>query len=219
MKVHEALCSMVISPNWRIWRQSSTTRAENIKRMILDDSWWDRAKYLLNFIEPILSIICYIDMDMPCFGEVYDGINSMVEKMKAIINEKEKDPEETFFNQLLQIIVERWNKMTTPLHLLAFALSPKYYSQELLTGTRVAPYRDPEVAQGYKATLCKLFHQDLWPAVRAEFMSFSSANDCGLEALWDKSRSPAHSWWYFHGEAYQQLQPTTIKILSQVLSY
>ena len=63
----------------------------------------------------------YIDMDRPCLGEVYDGIDSMIEDIRNIINEKEQDPDEMFFKELKVIMVERWNKMTTlciylPLH-------------------------------------------------------------------------------------------------------
>lgn len=66
-------------------------------------------------------------MDRPCIGEIYYGIDLMIEKMKSTINTKEQDPKETFFKQMHDIVEERWNKMTTPLHLLAFALSPKYF--------------------------------------------------------------------------------------------
>ena len=83
----------------------------------------------------------------------------MIEDIRNIINEEEQDPNEMFFKELQVIMVERWNKMTTPLHLLAFALSPSFYSQSVLKGstTRVPPYRDPEVAQGYKAALHNSF--------------------------------------------------------------
>lgn len=163
--------------------------------MILDDSWWDCVEYLLKFTEPILSMICYTEMDRRCLGDVCDGIDSMIEKMKVVINAKEKDLEEKIFKQIQQIIVEKWNKMTTPLHLLAFAFCLKYYSQQTLqdSDTRVAPYRDLKVAQGYKAAIRRLFHQDIQPKVRAELMSFSSTNDCGLEAFWDKNKVHAHS--------------------------
>jgi len=209
---------MVTSQNWSIWRQSSTERATKIKQLILDDHWWDHVEYLLSFTEPILSMIRYTDMDRPCLGEVYDGIDSMIEKMKAIINEHERDPRDTFFNQIHQIIEERWDKMTTPLHLLAFALSPKYYSTQLLSvGTRVAPYRDVEVSRGYKAAFRRLFvDPDIREAVRAEFIHFVSSMNMDVDALADKYKVDAHMWWYFHGQSFIHLQPLTIKILAQV---
>jgi len=41
--------------------------------------------------------------------------------------------------------------MTTPLHLLAYAMNPKYYAAELLSDPeRTAPNKNPEVAEGFK---------------------------------------------------------------------
>ncbi|KAH9291990.1 hypothetical protein KI387_042820, partial [Taxus chinensis] len=143
---------------WIGQRQSNTERAQKVKSMILDDTWWDRVEYLLSFTEPIMSMIRFTDMDQPCLGEIYDSIDSMIEKIKAVINAKEQDPEETFFKQVQSILIERWNKMTTPLHLLAFALTPRFYYTEILSlPGRVAPYRDVEVSEGYMAALARLF--------------------------------------------------------------
>ena len=154
---------MVTSANWSIWRQSNSERAAVIKERILQDSWWDRAEYLLKFTKPILSMIRYTDKDRPCLGEVYDGVDPMIEDIRAIINEKEQDLDEKLFKELQVIMVERWNKMTTPLHLLAFALSPRFYSQVVLkeSSTGVAPYKGPEVAQVYKAALRRLCPEHL----------------------------------------------------------
>ena len=52
-------------------------------------------------------------MNRPCLGVVYDGTNSMIEDIRNIINEREQDLEEKF-KELQIIMVERWNKMTTP---------------------------------------------------------------------------------------------------------
>ena len=82
------------------------------------ESWWEHVEYLLKIIEPIMSMLRYTDMDRPFFEEIYDGIDSMIEKIKQVINE-EQNPQETFFKQVQKIINERWNRMTTSLHLLA----------------------------------------------------------------------------------------------------
>lgn len=48
--------------------------------------------------------------------------------------------------------------MTTSLHLLAFALMPKFYSTKLLAlPRRVPPYRDAEIAIGYRASFRKIY--------------------------------------------------------------
>ena len=100
MLVRETLAGMVIGQGWIQWRQSNTERATNVKKMILENTWWERVEYLLSFTEPIMSMIHFADMDHPCLGMVYDGIDSMIELMRDVINKKEKDPEETFFREV-----------------------------------------------------------------------------------------------------------------------
>lgn len=209
---------MVISTNWTVWKQSSTERAEKIRDRILNEKWWDLVTYLLSITEPIMSMIRYTDMDRPCIGEIYDGIDSMLEKIKFTINEKENDPQEKFFKELEVIIVERWNKMTTPLHLLAYALTPKYYSNQFLDKPgRIPPWRDLEVSDGYKAAFLRLYpDDDLRDVVTNEFIEFANGNGLSVDALRHRSKKDAHSWWYFHGTCFQHLQPLAIKVLSQV---
>lgn len=157
-------------------------------------------------------------MDRPCIGEIYDGIDSMLEKMKCTINEREKDPNEKFFKEVEAIVVERWNKMTTPLHLLAYALTPKYYSNQFLDKPgRIPPWRDLEVSDGYKAAFLRLYpDDDLRDIVTNEFIEFANGNGLSVDALRHRSKKDAHSWWYFHGACFQHLQPLAVKVLSQV---
>ena len=108
--------------------------------------------------------------------------------------------------------------MTTPLHLLAYALSPRYYSGEILSiPGRVALYRDPEASTRYKRAFSRFFSDpDVASNVRREFVAFVSGKFAEPDAINDQSRLDAIGWWYLHGERYMYLQPLAIKILSQV---
>eukprot|EP01018_Ginkgo_biloba_P002712 Gb_02256 [translate_table: standard] len=151
LEVKSSLCNMVINDVWDIWRLSNTDRAQELKRTVLDDIWWGRVRYLLNFFEPIVSMIRLTDTDTPCLGEVYGGMDSMPEKIMEVIRLEEKGESETFYNEIQDIIVKRWNKMTTPLHTLAYALNPKFYHEDILSiPSRKAPNKDKEVSDGYK---------------------------------------------------------------------
>lgn len=158
MEVRQALQAMVIDPLWESWKTSTSDRGKKIKSIILDDAWWDKVQYLLRFTEPILTLIRAFDTDTPCLGEVYENIDSMLERIREIIRASENDPYETFYYLVKDIVTERWNKMTTPLHLLAYALHLKYYHSKILSlPGRTTPNKDSEVVQGYKTTLRKIY--------------------------------------------------------------
>jgi hypothetical protein len=108
--------------------------------------------------------------------------------------------------------------MTTPLHLLAYALSPRYYSQSMLRlPGRVAPFRDSEVSKGALGALNKIFRDpEIGDIARDELGSFVSGRDFDSIAVSDLSKRDAIKWWYLHGQDYKYLQPLAIKILSQV---
>ena len=126
-----------------------------MKMIVVDDEWWDRVEYLLAFSKPIVDLLRMLDTDKPSLGEVYEGIDSMIEKIREVINAKEKDPDEVFY-EVKDILTKRWNKMTTPLHLLAYALNPKYYSAELLSDpNRSAQNKDPKVSLVFKKTISR----------------------------------------------------------------
>lgn len=96
-------------------------------------------------------------------GEVYDGIDTMVEKIVKIITwEAPTLPfvDFDFAEQVRSIIVTRWNGFNTPLHTLAHALMPRFYDEELIVesnGKRKAPHEDKEVANGVKKAFQRLF--------------------------------------------------------------
>lgn len=95
---------------------------------------------------------------------------------------------------------------------------PRYYSADVLRlPGRVPPFRDAEVADGYKRALAKIFQDpEIGAIVRSEFAAFNSGEDFHPIAIADQSRMGAIKWWYLHGQAFMYLQPLAIKVLSQV---
>jgi hypothetical protein len=82
--VKEALCQMVISNQWGGWKQADTGRAKNVKDLILNDDFWSRVEYVLEFTEPIMSMLRFADTDEPCLGDIYDAMDSMLERVKMV---------------------------------------------------------------------------------------------------------------------------------------
>ena len=47
-----------------------TERAQTMKRLVVDDEWFDRVEYLLAFTKPIVDFLRMFDTNMPNLGEV-----------------------------------------------------------------------------------------------------------------------------------------------------
>ena len=110
------------------------------------------------FTKPIAYLLRMFDTYMPNLREVYEGIDSMIEKIRMVINAKENDSDEIFYREVKDILTKRWNKMTNPLHLLAYAVNPKYYVAELLSDLeRTTPSKDSGASQAFKKAFGKLF--------------------------------------------------------------
>ena len=168
------MCSSDLSSFWNQWRQSQYDRAQAVKKLVVDDEWWDKVEYLLAFTKPIVDLLHMFDTDMPNLREVYEGFDSIIETIWVVINAKEKDSKEFFYREVKDILTKRWNKITTPLHLLAYVVNPKYYVAELLSDPeRIAPSKDPEVSQGFKNAFRKLFvDPEIGLQIHSEFVHF-----------------------------------------------
>ncbi|KAH9326345.1 hypothetical protein KI387_006523 [Taxus chinensis] len=222
VKVKEDLRNMVIDNDWTKLRQVNTDKATKVKSLILDDEWWAKVVYLVNCTKPILSMIKYVDIDAPRMGEIYGRIDSMVERIKEIIQTKEQDLEETFYKEVKSVVMKMLNKMITPLHLFAYALNSRYYSSKILgLPNRQPPYNDSKVANGTRAAM-KRFFPDPYVAsvVRNEMgMFLTSKGSMGeVEAHFDKNTMSPGIWWCVHGHDAKYLRPMATKILSQVAS-
>eukprot|EP01018_Ginkgo_biloba_P005359 Gb_11609 [translate_table: standard] len=140
-------------------------------------------------------------------------MDSMLEKIRL----EEKDESETFYNEIQDIIVKRWNKMTTPLHILAYALNPRFYHEDILSiPGRKAPNKDKEVSDGYNKVFRKLYPDaKIGCDVRMEFSEFAFSQNSydDIDALIDRKAMPSVSWWNYHGGSAKHLRTLVVCIL------
>ena len=73
---------MVVSNKWGGWKQDDTEKAKIVKDLILSDDFWNRVEYALKLTEPIMSMLRYADTDEPCLRNIYDAMDSMLERIK-----------------------------------------------------------------------------------------------------------------------------------------
>lgn len=120
---------MVISEQWAYFRDEDIVKAQSIKERILDDLWWDKIEYILDFTKPIIDMLRTADTDKPTLHLIYEMWDSMIESVKAVIfrhEGKTYEEESSFYDAVHGILLDRWNKSNTPLHCLAHSLNPRY---------------------------------------------------------------------------------------------
>lgn len=128
LAVKESLVLMVVSEKWNTYRDDHVSQAQFVKEKVLNDVWWDKVNYILEFTDPIYSMIRAADTDKPCLHLIYEMWDTMIEKVRTAIyrhERKEYHEESTFYLTVNEILVSRWAKSNTPLHCLAHSLNPK----------------------------------------------------------------------------------------------
>ncbi|XP_024016255.1 uncharacterized protein LOC112089734 [Eutrema salsugineum] len=86
------LQAMVISQKWSSYREDDTEKAVLVKEKIVNDNWWEKVSYILDFTRPIYDMIRFCDTDKPCLHLVYEMWDSMIEKVKLEIYKREARP-------------------------------------------------------------------------------------------------------------------------------
>ncbi|KAL5164475.1 hypothetical protein HKD37_18G049793 [Glycine soja] len=133
-----------------------------VKEKIVNDDWWDKIDYIIDFTRPIYDMIWVCDTDRPCLHLVYEMWDSMIEKVKLEIYKKEKLSHLEncpFYDAVYQVLIVRWTKSYTLLHCLVHSLNPRYYSDRWLheNHSKVAPYRDAKISRERMKCFQRLF--------------------------------------------------------------
>jgi hypothetical protein len=130
VEVKSALMSVVVDVTWVEWGQADSERGSMVRRVLIDEDWWSKVEFLLKFTLPAFELLRDADTNKPFLGEIYDGMDTMLEKTVEIITQEA--PTLFFVEHVRSIIVTRWNGFNTPLHTLAHALNPKFYDEEFI---------------------------------------------------------------------------------------
>jgi hypothetical protein len=56
-----------------------------VRRVLIDEDWWSKVEFLLKFTLLAFELLRDADTDKPFLGEIYDGMDTMVEKIVEII--------------------------------------------------------------------------------------------------------------------------------------
>ncbi|XP_031478612.1 uncharacterized protein LOC116249604 [Nymphaea colorata] len=221
-RVKSALISMVTDDDWNFYRADDDDKAQAIKRLILDDKWWDKIFYFLAFTEPFWEMLKVLDCDNSTLHRVYEMWDTMIEKIQDVIFKHEKKniafEDSAFFVHVRKILIARWDKSSTLLQCMAHSLNPKYYGKKWLAQGigRTPPHKDPKLSKNILACLNRIFidvHQNR--EAHDEFERFSTGIGEDLCATVDKDDYAPMSWWIKHGYAYHTLQRLALRLLVQ----
>ena len=119
---------MVVGDKWSAYRDDDQSKARFVKEKVLDDLWWDNVKYIVDFTEPIYSMLRAADTDRSSLHLIYEMWDTMIEAVKVCIYHHERkshDEESAFYDSIYVILYDRWLKSNTPLHCLAHSLNPR----------------------------------------------------------------------------------------------
>ncbi|KAF8395021.1 hypothetical protein HHK36_018960 [Tetracentron sinense] len=96
-----------------------------IKEWVTSDYFWDSVRLILKITKPIFQMIKLCDKDGAVIGEVYEGLEDMLGKIKDL-------EEQNLFLDIQRIVNARRKKMNVPLHALAYAFTPHYYDSKYI---------------------------------------------------------------------------------------
>ncbi|XP_047325092.1 uncharacterized protein LOC124928884 [Impatiens glandulifera] len=160
--VKRALESMVLCNEWSTYRECDPSKAQTIRRTVLDDLWWDKLDYIIEFTTPIYDMLRFADTDRPSLHLIYDMWDDMIEKIKNIIyrhEEKELTKGSEFYDVVYAILTDRWTKSSSPLHFMAHSLNSRYYSDTWLSAApnRTPPHLDIKLSEERNKCLKRYF--------------------------------------------------------------
>ncbi|XP_031489921.1 uncharacterized protein LOC116257376 [Nymphaea colorata] len=222
--VRDSLVQMVADADWSFYRSDDEEKSQTIKKCVLDDLWWDKVDYFLEFTGPIWEMLKLIDVDEPMLHRVYEMWDNMVEKIQGIIFRHEKKDHlvdsSNFFDYIQSILVDAWKKSNTPLHCAAHSLIPMYYGKKWLSSRagRVPPHQDSEISKHRSAYLSRVYSDtEHFHQVQEEFARFVTGVGLvgGIEAIKARDEVEPITWWVLHGASVPLLQRLALRLLAQ----
>jgi hypothetical protein len=59
-----------------------------VRKVLIDEDWWSKIEFLLKFTLLAFELLQDADTDKPFLGEIYDGMDTMVEKLWKLLHRR-----------------------------------------------------------------------------------------------------------------------------------
>ncbi|XP_077244083.1 uncharacterized protein LOC143884415 [Tasmannia lanceolata] len=141
----KALQQMFVSDEYSTSRFVQHSLSEGVVSTVLDKSFWDQCKYILNISEPLVRVLRLVDrQDKPAMGYLYEAMD------KAKENIKERLKRKSDYMPIWRIIDQRWDRqLHSPLHAAGYFLNPAFFFTPTFS-------RHSEVTRGLLACITRL---------------------------------------------------------------
>ena len=111
----------IVSDEWQSWNGSKTQIGKEVENIILNNTFWEEAKAIVQICQPILKLLRLVDREGGIMGLVYEMMDKMIESLQTmdIIDVGKKDA-------IRELCLSRWEMMHSPLHAAGFVLHPMW---------------------------------------------------------------------------------------------
>ncbi|XP_021276154.1 uncharacterized protein LOC110410660 [Herrania umbratica] len=204
-ELKQALRDVVVSEEWKQWKDSIPEDILIVEASILGDEFWSKARMMLQLFEPFTKLLAMLDIDKSAMGAVYDW---RVQALEAV---RSKEINETALNQLEVLIEDKWDVLFSPLHAAGYILNPGYFGR--------GQAKDKSIMRGWKASLERYECDSAARRVLREQLSsyWRLEGSFGEEDALDcRDKMDPVAWWENFGFETPHLQTLAIKVLSQV---
>ncbi|KAL4569591.1 hypothetical protein LXL04_025232 [Taraxacum kok-saghyz] len=226
--VREALSTTISLNSWRDRVKHGDEHTRQVGQIVVEtirnDYFWNDVDQILKITKPLYLMIKFCDGEGPKMGDIYEKMDNMLGEIKDVMSSCVFS---SYYPEVEDIVLRRWEKMTIPLHCLGFALSPRFYDisylETLAPGgvRRKAPNHDKEVVQGVMEAFSRIAeNRDEERMLREQFASFHMKK--GLYSLpgaqLDAVTMDAIDWWSTYGAETPELAEVARKVLSQPIT-
>ncbi|XP_010480732.1 PREDICTED: uncharacterized protein LOC104759520 [Camelina sativa] len=127
-KQRKNLRSFVTSQEWNDSKWSKDLGARNVKKFIMQNSFWHHVLYALKLTKPLVKVLRLVDGERkPAMGYIYKAMDRAKEAIARTFNGREEKYKDAF-----AIIDKRWDcQLHHPLHAAGYYLNPEFqYNKE-----------------------------------------------------------------------------------------
>ncbi|XP_020695440.1 uncharacterized protein LOC110108925 isoform X1 [Dendrobium catenatum] len=228
--VKETLVAAVLSDQWEIWSRLPILDEKvelcgySVKEGILSEDFWEAVQLALDIIKPVYKMIKFTEQEGPLIGEICERMDNMLGEIQDNLKKHVE-----MFMTVKEKLFSRWTKSNVPLQCLAYALTPKYYDEDLIQTPapggrkRCAPDQDDDIFEGAMAAICKMHpNDDHADTIRVQFLSFvEKKGKFSSPTAKRDARNPKINvlqWWKFHGGDTKELRDMAFRVLAQPIS-